>query len=71
MNRINPKKLLNSKWTAVQPKNKQKHFLVIKVKFDEDGEVSLCLIEAVLTRKQSIIDWRELTEHKVWLQGWN
>ncbi|MCK8044889.1 TIGR02450 family Trp-rich protein [Shewanella sp. 1CM18E] len=70
MNRINPKKLLNSKWTAVQPLNKQKHFLVTKVKFDEDGEVSLCLIEAVLTRKQSIIDWRELTDHKVWLQGW-
>lgn len=70
MNRINPKKLLNSKWTAVEPKDKQKHFMVTKMKFDDDGEVSLCLIEAVLTRKETAIDWQELTDHKVWLQGW-
>ena len=70
MNKINPKKLLNSKWTAVQPINKQKHFLVTKVKFDENGEVSLCLIEAVLTRKESIIEWRELTQPQIWRQGW-
>ena len=28
MNPLNPKKLLNSKWTAVKPRNKEKHFLV-------------------------------------------
>jgi hypothetical protein len=27
MNNINPKKLLNSKWTAVTPVNKEKHFM--------------------------------------------
>ncbi|WP_028765632.1 MULTISPECIES: TIGR02450 family Trp-rich protein [Shewanella] len=70
MNKINPKKLFNSKWTAVEPKDKQKHFIVTKVKFDENGEVSLCLIEAVLTRKESIIDWRELTQPQIWRQGW-
>ena len=31
MNRINPAKLLHSKWTAVEPKNKEKHFLVVEV----------------------------------------
>ncbi len=28
MNKINPQKLLNSKWTAVKPVKKEKHFLV-------------------------------------------
>jgi len=32
MNRINPKKLQHSKWTAVQPRNKEKHFLVTAVR---------------------------------------
>lgn len=70
MNQINPKKLLHSKWTAVKPRQKQKHFIVTKVKFDEAGEVSLCLIEAVLTRAEFSIDWRELTQEADWLMGW-
>ncbi|PAM39480.1 hypothetical protein CEJ63_25450, partial [Acinetobacter baumannii] len=28
MNRVNPAKLLLSKWTAASPRNKEKHFLV-------------------------------------------
>ena len=31
MNPLNPKKLLLTKWTAVQPVAKQKHFMVSKV----------------------------------------
>ena len=31
MNPLNPKKLLLTKWTAVQPVAKQKHFLVSRV----------------------------------------
>ena len=31
MNALNPKKLLNSKWTSVNPVNKEKHFLVTEV----------------------------------------
>jgi hypothetical protein len=30
-NALSPKKLLHSKWTAVEPRNKEKHFLVTKV----------------------------------------
>ena len=70
MNKINPRKLINSKWTAITPKEKQKHFLVTKVKFDELGVVSLCLLEAVLTRAQYQIDWHELTNEQKWLFGW-
>ena len=46
MNTLNPKKLLNSKWTAVKPSNKGKHFLVTEVEFEEDGVITHCLIEA-------------------------
>ena len=31
MNRLNPKKLLLTKWTAVKPIAKQKHFLISRV----------------------------------------
>ena len=30
MNNINVKKLINSKWTAANPVNKEKHFLITK-----------------------------------------
>jgi hypothetical protein len=29
-NRLSPKKLLLSKWTAVQPLNREKHFVVVR-----------------------------------------
>jgi tryptophan-rich hypothetical protein len=70
MNKLNPRKLLNSKWTAVKPVNKEKHFLVTEVEFDEDGRVIHCLIEAVLTCRSSTIDWRSLRDSDQWLCGW-
>jgi len=70
MNRINPNKLLNSKWTAVQPVNKQRHFIVTNVIQSDDGLVTACEIEAVLTRKVSELDWRELKDSSRWIMGW-
>ena len=70
MNRINPNKLLNSKWTAVQPVNKQRHFIVTTVIQSDDGLVTACEIEAVLTRKVSELDWRELKDSSRWIMGW-
>lgn len=70
MNRINPAKLSNSKWTAVKPVNKEKHFLVSDVKYDEEGVVICCKIEAVLTKNEYPIDWQELKQQEKWLQGW-
>ena len=70
MNNINPGKLLNSKWTAVNPVNKEKHFLVTELAFDEEGEVVLCLIEAVISNRSEAIEWRELKNNSKWLQGW-
>ena len=70
MNKINPKKLHNSKWTAVKPINKEKHFLVTKVDFDEEGGVIACEIEAVMSRRAIFIQWQALTDDSCWLFGW-
>ena len=70
MNPINPAKLLNSKWTARSPENKEKHFLVTKVEFAEDQRIVACLIEAVLTRREMAIDWQELKDANRWAIGW-
>ena len=70
IHRINPKKLLNSKWTAVKPSNKEKHFIITEVEFDEDGEVILCKIEAIMSKRCQSIDWIQLKNQEAWLQGW-
>ena len=70
MNRISPKKLLNSKWTAVNPVKKEKHFLVQELEFDEGGDVIHCLIETVISNRSVPIEWRELKNNSNWLQGW-
>ncbi|MEI7531516.1 MAG: TIGR02450 family Trp-rich protein [Betaproteobacteria bacterium] len=72
MNPLHPKKLLLSKWTSVLPKNKEKHFLVIKVIEPENLlEVPEWVeLEAVMTKSNYRILWRELQNSDVWLQGW-
>ena len=70
MNQINPRKLLRSKWTAVSPVNKEKHFLITDIEFDEEGVVIQCEIEAVMSKRTQLIDWRQLKKQDVWLQGW-
>ncbi|MFZ6801192.1 TIGR02450 family Trp-rich protein [Undibacterium sp. Di24W] len=70
--KLNPKKLLLSKWTAVHVLAKQKHFLVNRVVQPED--VSLPIvdieIEAVYSGEKRIIFWRELQDGSRWKQGW-
>ena len=70
MNTINPDKLLNSKWTAVNPVGKEKHFLITKMEFNRDGDVTHCLIEAVISNRTEQIDWKQLKDESSWLQGW-
>ena len=70
MHQINPKKLLHSKWTAVSPVNKEKHFMVTELKFDEEDNVIHCVLEAVLTNREMPIDWQELKDTANWRQGW-
>ena len=70
MHQINPKNLLHSKWTAVRPVNKEKHFMVTERKFDEEGNVVHCVLEAVISNREAAIDWRELKDSAHWRQGW-
>jgi tryptophan-rich hypothetical protein len=70
MNKINPKKLLSSKWTAVNPMNKEKHFIVTEMEFDEDDNVTLCSIEAVMTKRSQAINWQDLKDDADWVHGW-
>jgi tryptophan-rich hypothetical protein len=71
-NKINPKKLLLSKWTAVHPIAKQKHFLVSKVILPEPPEekIEFVEIEAVYSKKSRQIPCRDLANSEEWLQGW-
>ena len=70
MNQINPKKLLNSKWTKVFPTKKAKHFLITELKYDENELISDCLIEAIISKNNESIDWNELKDSNKWQQGW-
>ncbi|ELA7272460.1 TIGR02450 family Trp-rich protein [Vibrio parahaemolyticus] len=65
MNKIHPKKLLHSKWTATSPKNKEKHFVVTEMELDEDGNVVKCAIEAVMSKRE-----QDLKDPELWRQGW-
>lgn len=70
---LSPKKLLHSKWTAVEPSAKEKHFLVTKVIEPEPpgSPVVSVEIEAVYSKRARIIGWRELTDVGQWRRGWD
>jgi len=70
MNKVHPKKLLNSKWTAVTPMKKEKHFIVSEIEFDEAGLVTACCIEAVMSKRSIPIDWHDLKDDSSWVHGW-
>ncbi len=70
MNPVSPKKLLSSKWTASEPVNREKHFIVTDIEFDEDRNVIRCVMQAVMTKREFEIDWRELKRPETWRVGW-
>lgn len=70
--RLNPKKLLLSKWTAVNPINKEKHFIITKLIEPELPEtlIEFVELEAVYSKRKKVLPWRELTDENFWSQGW-
>ncbi|MBC8996551.1 TIGR02450 family Trp-rich protein [Pseudomonas sp. N40(2020)] len=70
MNRINPQKLLLSKWTAAHPQNREKHFLVTELIRDEEGTVLEVELQAVLTQRSERFEWQILKNNSEWMQGW-
>ena len=71
MNQVSPKKLLDSKWTAVSPKNREKHFVVIRCSYSDPGVIDLVELEAVTTGNTYTIPWRDLKNSVVWRIGWH
>lgn len=60
-----------SKWTAVSPIDREKHFLVIDWVCDDEGApTDRLVIEAVLTQRLREIHWRELEDSRLWRVGW-
>lgn len=71
MNRFNPRKLKLSKWTACQPRHREKHFLVTDLLLDEEGELLQVELEAVHSRRSEWIDWTLLRDSTRWKMGWH
>jgi tryptophan-rich hypothetical protein len=71
VNRINPSKLLLSKWTAAHPQNREKHFLVTELLRDDEGTVLKVELQAVLTNRSEWYDWQVLKNSDSWKLGWN
>ena len=70
MNRINPAKLLLSKWTATRPRHKEKHFLVTELFVDDEGTVLEIELQAVMTRRSERLPWQTLQNIDAWKIGW-
>lgn len=75
MNVIQPKKLLLTKWTAVQPIAKNKHFLVSKTLKPESSDsadvaIEWIELEAVFSKSITRMRWQDLRDSAMWKQGW-
>lgn len=70
--RLNPQKLLLSKWTAATPHDKEKHFIVTGVIQPESPatRIESIELESVYSRRLFSLPWRDLTDGQQWLQGW-
>jgi tryptophan-rich hypothetical protein len=70
--RLTPRKLLLSKWTAVAPQRKEKHFMVTRL-IEPDvpsAPPEFVELEALHSRRSVILPWRDLTDAATWKQGW-
>ena len=61
-----PKKLVGTKWTAVESVKRRKHWQVVEYRANE-GVVT---IEAVIDRYSVTLQWRDLRDRQDWLPGW-
>ena len=70
MNRINPNKLLLTKWTAASPRHTERHFMVTRLIRSVDEKVIRCELVAVINNRVYEIDWRALKDSTTWIMGW-
>ncbi len=69
-NRIHPKKLVGSKWTAAVPVDRELHFLVLGYADFDEPRPQILKVEAVLTGAIYRVPWRQLKDDSRWLMGW-
>ena len=71
-NPLSPKKLLLTKWTAKTPRNREKHFVLLRVIEPEPPSIRVeqVELEAVHSKQVYLLHWRELTDATLWRQGW-
>lgn len=69
---LSPKKLLLTKWTAVAPVAREKHWVVVKVVAPEPPAVKVedVVLEAVHSGRSVTLPWRALKDTGTWRQGW-
>ena len=69
---VNPKKLLNTKWTATVPANKEKHFMVTQIIMPNlaTEPIEMIMLEAVHSKRSQLLPWQQLNDASIWLQGW-
>jgi len=82
INPISPKKLLLSKWTAVTPVQREKHFIVVKLIESELPNSSTSMnnkaplnlraihLEAIYSKRIYEMPWQDLQDSTQWLRGW-
>jgi tryptophan-rich hypothetical protein len=66
------KKLLESKWTAVTPVDRELHFVVTRIvpARSRGGSIEQVELRAVHSGRSRIVAWRELCDAGCWHQGW-
>jgi len=71
-NRLNPKKLLMTKRSAVTPRDNERHFVVVRVMEPELLAVGVdrVALEAVHSKRKQMLHWRGLAGASRWRQGW-
>ena len=70
-NPVQKSKIVGSKWTARQPQNREKHFMVLGWVLDENEEpTEKVKLEAILTDTVREIHWRDLECVETWRIGW-
>jgi tryptophan-rich hypothetical protein len=43
---------------------------VTEIEFDDEGAVTACMIESVMSKRVANIQWKELKNQDQWIQGW-
>ena len=74
MKKTQTKNLVDSKWTDLDPVEREKHFVVTRIasksKSNNDTAVSSIELRAVLSKRSRIVPADELNDPARWSPGW-